>query len=132
MDTINENPVQERDYGAQILSIIRSDLKDEEIKEKLEEYHENDIAGVFEELTLEERERVRQILGNEIISDVVSYLDDAGEYLSEIDADDAAEIIEQMDADDALEALDDLDEQTRSERKSNLSIHMTKMNSVAA
>ena len=115
MDEKLENLIQERDYGAEILGIVRSDRTDEEIKEQLQEYHENDIAGIFEELETEEREHLRQILGNEIMSEVVSFLEDAGEYLSEIDADDAAEIIEQMDADDAVEALEDLDEETRSE-----------------
>ena len=115
MEEINEFLSQERDYSAQILGIIRSDLNDDEIKIRLAEYHENDIAGVFEELTAEERDRLLTILGSEIMSDVVPFLDDAGEYLSEIDADDAAEIIEQMDADDAVEALEELDEQTRSE-----------------
>jgi magnesium transporter len=46
---------------------------------------------------------------------VVSFLEDAGEYLSEIEADEAADIIEQMDTDDAVEALEELDEETRSE-----------------
>ena len=115
MDEKLENLIQERDYGAEILGIVRSNCTDEEIKEQLQEYHENDIASIFEELETEERERLRQILGNEIMSEIVSFLEDAGEYLSEIDADDAAEIIEQMDADDAVEALEDLDEETRSE-----------------
>jgi magnesium transporter len=115
MDERNELPYDEKNYEAQIIGIIRSESSDAEIKAQLEEYHENDIAGVFEELTPEERDRVRQILGIEIMSDVVSFLDDASEYLSEIDADDAAQIIEQMDADEALEVLEDLDEQTRSE-----------------
>ncbi len=115
MEEKNEISVQEKDYGAQILGIVRSDFTDDEIREQLQEYHENDVASIFEELTAEERERLRNILGNEIMSEIVSFLDDAGEYLSEIDADDAAEIIEQMDADDAVEALDDLDEETRSE-----------------
>lgn len=115
MEEINELPFQERDYSAKILGIIRSDLSDSEIRAELEEYHENDIASVFEELEQDERERLHEILGSELMSDVVPFLEDAGEYLSEIDADDAAEIIEQMDADDAAEALDELDEQTRSE-----------------
>lgn len=115
MEEINELPFQERDYSAKILGIIRSGLSDSEIRAELEEYHENDIASVFEELEQDERERLHEILGTEIMSDVVPFLEDAGEYLSEIDADDAAEIIEQMDADDAAEALDELDEQTRSE-----------------
>jgi len=42
----------ERDYGAEILSIIRSGKDSERIKEELSEYHENDIASIFEELTL--------------------------------------------------------------------------------
>lgn len=115
MEEKNELSLPEKDYGIQILNIIRSDCNDSEIKTQLKEYHENDIASIFEELTAEERERLLEILGSEMMSDIVSFLDDAGEYLSKIATDDAAEIIEQMDADDALEALDDLDEQTRTE-----------------
>ena len=115
MEEKNEFLIQERDYGAKILSIIRSDLGDAEIREQLEEYHANDIAGIIEELSAEERDRLLLILGSEIMSEIVAFLDDAADYLSEIDADDAAEIIEQMDADDALEALGDLDEEVRSE-----------------
>lgn len=106
---------QERDYSTQILGIIRGTLGANDMREALREYHEKDIAGVFEELSTEEREFLLAILGSEVISDIVSYLDDAGDYLSEIDAKEAADIIEQMDADDAVEALDDLDEQTRTE-----------------
>ena len=115
MEEKNEMSMPERDYGNEIIDIIRSSLDDPEIKERLLEYHENDIASVFEELTAQERERLLEILGSEIMSKIVSFLDDAGEYLSQIDADDAAEIIERMDADDAIEALEDLDEETRSE-----------------
>ena len=115
MEEKNELVLQERDYSTQILGIIRSDVSDEEIKSQLQEYHENDIASIFEELEAEERDRLLQILGSEIMSEIVSYLEDAGEYLSEIDADEAADIIEQMDADDAAEVLEDLDEETRSE-----------------
>ena len=115
MEDKNELLTSERNYGTQILDIIRSGLSDDEIRIQLEEYHEKDIAIVFEELTPEERERISDILGIEIISEVVSFLEDAGEYLSEIEADEAADIIEQMDTDDAVEALEELDEETRSE-----------------
>ena len=115
MEEKNEFPLQGRDYGAEILALIRGGLDREELKAQLSEYHENDIAGILEELTDEEREALLPIFGSETMSDIVSYLDDAAEYLSALDADEAADIIEQMDADDALEALDDLDEETRSE-----------------
>ncbi len=106
---------EERDYRADILDIIRSDKDDEEVRLLLEDYHDYDIASVLEELTSEENERLLRILGNEGMSDVVPFLEDAGEYLSELDADEAADIIEQMDADEALEVLEDLDEDVRQE-----------------
>ena len=115
MEEKNDIFLQERDFAEEIVGIIRSELSDEEIAARLVEYHENDLAGVFENLMPEERENLRRILGSEMMSDIVAFLDDAGEYLSEITADDAAEIIEKMDADDAAEALEELDEETRSE-----------------
>ena len=115
MDQIRDHFIQERDYSSEILSIIRGAPSAENLKTALEEYHKNDIAGIFEQLSSDEKERLLNVLGSEIMSEIVSFLDDAGEYLSEIDVDEAAEIIEQMDADDAVEALDELDSRTRSE-----------------
>jgi magnesium transporter len=115
MEERNEFSLPEKDYGEQILGIIRGNYSDDEVYEKLQEYHENDIASIFEKLTAEERERLFQVLGSEFMSEIVSFLDDIGDYLSELDADEAADIIEQMDADNANEALDELDEQTRNE-----------------
>ncbi len=106
---------EERDYSSEILEIIRGEHTDEEIRDLLDEYHDNDIASVLDELDSAERDRLLRAIGNDAMSDVVVYLDDAGDYLSELDVDEAADIIEQMDADDALEALEDLDEDTRNE-----------------
>ncbi len=111
---------QLKDYRAEILDIIRTSTDKSELGERLAEYHDNDIASVLEELTREERARLLHAVGYEAMSDIVSYLDDAGEYLSELDAAAAADIIEQMDADDALEALEDLDDQTREEVLSHI------------
>ncbi|MBQ7969267.1 MAG: magnesium transporter [Clostridia bacterium] len=115
MEERNDFSLPEKDYGEQILGIIRGNYSDDEVYEKLQEYHENDIASIFEKLTAEERERLFRVLGSEFMSEIVSFLDDIGDYLSELDADEAADIIEQMDADNANEALDELDEQTRNE-----------------
>ena len=114
MGESKEVRLQEHDYRVRILNIIRSESNDDQIKTLLQEYHEHDIAGILETLTADERERLRKILGNEIMSDVVAFMDNAGKYLSEMDAHDAAELIGKMDADDALEALEHVDEQTRS------------------
>ena len=114
MGESKEARLQEHDYRVRILNIIRSESNDDQIKTLLQEYHEHDIAGILETLTADERERLRKILGNEIMSDVVAFMDNAGKYLSEMNAHDAAELIGKMDADDALEALEHVDEQTRS------------------
>ncbi len=106
---------EERDHHSAILAIVKSECSDAHLKEELSKYHNNDIAGVLDELTVEERDRILNVIGTEAMSDIVSYMEDAGEYISELDADAAAEIIEQMDADEALEILDDLDEETRNE-----------------
>ena len=106
---------EERDYHSAILSIVTSDLPDDVLKESLSKYHDNDIASVLEELSTEDKERILNIIGAEAMSDIVSYMDGAVEYISELDADAAADIIEQMDADEALEILEDLDEKIRNE-----------------
>ena len=103
----------ERDYSSAILAIIRSECTDSELGKQLEKYHANDIAAVISSLTSDERERLLSVLGNEAMSEIVSYLDDASDYLSELDVEDAADIIEQMDASEALDALDTLDKETR-------------------
>lgn len=107
--------MDERSYTAEILGIIRGGGTDEEIRLSLEEYHDNDIATALEELSPEERENVVRILGSEEMSEIVPYLEDAGEYLSELDTTQAADIIGEMDADEAVEILEDLDEDRRAE-----------------
>ena len=106
---------ERRDYSEDVISLVRAALSPEELKESLEEYHDNDIANALEELTDEEVENLFTAIGNEAASDVLTYVEDAGEYLSELDADAAADIIEQMDADEAVEILDELDEEKRAE-----------------
>lgn len=107
--------LEDRNYRSAILSAIRGDNSDELLREILADYHDNDIASVLEELSSEELDRLYRVLGSEGMSDVITYSDEAGEILSEMDADDAAEIIEQMDADEALEVLEELDEDMRQE-----------------
>ena len=48
----------ERDYREELLSIIRSSDKNEEIKEKLSDYHDSDIADVLPLLTHDERKKL--------------------------------------------------------------------------
>ncbi len=102
---------ERRDYGQELKQIIKSGAAPEAIREKLEDYHENDIASVLDDLTREERARLYRILGNEQTSEIFSYLEDedAIEFLDEVGAQNAAEILKSMDADDAVDILDEME-----------------------
>lgn len=105
--------LENRDYTEEILAIIRSGA--ENIVEKLEDYHDNDIAEAFRFLSAEERDNLYEVLGAEAVSDIFVYLDNPDTYIEELESDEAAEIIEEMDADEALEILDELEEDKRQE-----------------
>ena len=106
-----EDYVPERpDYEKELTDILRSNAPDDYIREKFEDYHENDIADILEDLTPEERKKLYRILGDELTSDIFAYVEDVGKYIEEMDAEKAADIIESMDADDAVDVLDELDD----------------------
>ena len=99
----------------ELLSIVKSDLSVQEIKERLEDFHANDIASVFEELDPADRKKLYHLFSDDDISDIFSYLDNVEEYIAELDAEKAADIIENMDADDAVDVLEELEDDTRRE-----------------
>lgn len=96
-----------------IVNIIKSNASDREIREKLDNYHENDIAKALELLDVEERKKLYRILGTEMVSEIFTYLDDVGKYIDELEIENAANIIENMDADDAVDVLEEVDADTR-------------------
>lgn len=107
--------MRKEDYQSELAAIIDSDLDDDAIREQLEDYHENDIAAVLENLPRAERRKLYKILGVDRVSEVFTYLEDVGSYVDELDAPTAARIIESMDADDAVDVLDELEETKKQE-----------------
>lgn len=99
---------------SEIVAIIRGRLPDQELAEKLHDYHEHDIAQSLDELTKEERIRLYHILGPEWISGIVSFMDDPAEYVAELEIPQLAAVINKMDSDDAADLLRLLDEDTKS------------------
>lgn len=103
---------EKRDYEKELITIIKSGGPPEVIRKKLEDYHENDIASVWEDLTREERIRVYRLLGNDTVSEIFTYLgDEASRYLEELGLENAADILESMDADDAVDILDEMEDE---------------------
>lgn len=106
---------EKADYEAEIINIIRSDEPALVKKEKFNDYHENDIASVLEELDINERRRLYALLGLEKVSEIFAYLDDPEEFIEELDAETAADILENMEADDAVDILEELEDEKSEE-----------------
>ena len=105
--------LKEPNYAEELVGLIRSNIGNEKLIELLEDYHDNDIADAFEQLSEDEREELYKILGPERISEIYAYLEDADEYLQELDIHKAAKIIENMDSDDAVDILEEMDDEVQ-------------------
>ncbi len=102
--------LKEPNYEQQLIEIFKSNLPKEELLERLDDYHENDIAGAFEQLTEGERRQLYPILGAERVAEIFTYIEDVDEYLKELDTQRAAAVLSQMDSDDAVDALEEMDQ----------------------
>lgn len=100
-------------FVEEIVAIIRSGLSEEELRKRLYDYHENDVAHSLEVLTKEERIRLYDILDTEWISNIVSFIDEPEKYISEMGIDRLAAVINEMDSDDAVDLLEKLDENVK-------------------
>ena len=102
----------ETEVPKELIAIIKSGEPPQAIRKKLEDYHENDIASVWEDLTKDERLKVYRLLGNDTVSEIFTYLgDDVSRYLEELGMENAADILESMDADDAVDILDEMEDE---------------------
>lgn len=105
-----EDDNKEPDYVSELLEIIRGGTDEESLVKKLEDYHENDIAGAFEQMTKQERQKLYPVLGVEKVSEIFKYIEDVDEYMKELDIASAAKVIGSMDSDDAVDVLEEMDE----------------------
>ncbi len=103
------------DYEEEIAQIIKNTESLKELREKLEDYHENDIADAIKMLSSTERVKLYRSIGMEKTAEIFTYLDDVSEYVEELDSEKAADILEIMDADDAVDILEELSETKREE-----------------
>lgn len=113
-DAVHEIP-ERANYAEELLKIIRSDEPSLNKLDRLDDYHENDIAAALEDLESEERSRLYALLGVDKVSDIFSYIDDPAEYIEELEPEVAARILGNMEADDAVDILEELEDDTSNE-----------------
>ncbi len=114
-DKDDEQELVKPDYAKEIIEIIRGNYTPRAVKDKLESYHENDIADVLEELTVGERRKLYRILETDMLSTVFEYAETeaVSVYLSEMDITKAAKILSQMETDVAVEILREIQRDRR-------------------
>ena len=105
-----ENTQDYQDYQdnrAEILGIVRSNASPGIMRNKLEDYHENDLADVFPDLSVAERRKLCRILNLDMLADIFEYIDEkqAAEYLDEMDVRKAAAILSRMETDAVVDVL---------------------------
>ncbi len=103
------------DHTGEILEIIRGSFSPKVTKNKLEDYHANDIARAMELLESQERKKLCRVCSADMLAEVFEYIeeDKAGEYLDEMDLTKAAEVISALETDTAANILKEIEKEKR-------------------
>lgn len=110
-----EEPMEKPDYVSEIVDIIKSNASPKVLKDKLSDYHENDISNALTELPSSLRKKVYRVVDLDTLSNIIGYADedDASVYLGEMDLKKSADVIEHMDSDVAIDILRAMDRTKR-------------------
>lgn len=76
--------VRHPDYKTQVVQILRSGLTPRLMRERLSDYHENDIAAALELLKKEERSKLYRVLDTATLAEVLEYSEGTSAYLGEL------------------------------------------------
>ena len=113
MNTEALNTTLHPDYKSEIAQLIRSKLTPKLLREKLLDYHENDIAATLEELHREERNKLYRILDIDTLAAVLEYAEDFNSYLEELPVRTRIEILSRIEVSAAVNYLESLEKRER-------------------
>lgn len=114
------NKFVEKNYVNELLAIIKGNFTENELKKKIANYHEKDIADALTHLTEQERKRVYGILGAKNVAEIFTYIDDVEKYFGELSLEKAVKVVSFMDSDEAVDLIESLDKDKREELVNNL------------
>ena len=114
------NKFVKKNYVNELLAIIKGNFTENELKKKIANYHEKDIADALTHLTEQERKRVYGILGAKNVAEIFTYIDNVEKYFSELSLEKAVKVVSFMDSDEAVDLIESLDKDKREELVNNL------------
>lgn len=103
------NKFVKKNYVNELLAIIKGNFTENELKKKIANYHEKDIADALTHLTEQERKRVYGILGAKNVAEIFTYIDDVEKYFGELSLEKAVKVVSFMDSDEAVDLIESLD-----------------------
>ena len=101
------------DFSSEIVALIRSDLTPKKMQERIEDYHEKDIALAMESLTEEEGKRLVRILTLETLVSVLEYSEDSVPIFATLSMRRKVDVLSMMEVSAAVELLQQLSKEER-------------------
>lgn len=103
------------EHDDEIIQLLKSKISPVMLRERLEDYHENDIAAVMERLGVLERKKLYRLLDSDFLSGIFEYIDadEAVAYLNEMDIHKTADVIARLETDTASEFLMEFEKEKR-------------------
>lgn len=110
-----EEPIEVPNYEEEIVKIIKGNSAPKVIKNKLSDYHENNIADAMKLLSKSQRQKFYRIIDAERLGAIFEYVpkEDAGTYINEMDLKKASTVISELEPDTAVEVLRELEKGKR-------------------
>ena len=102
------------DYSGEIAAIVRSNLTPKLMRERVLDYHENDIALALEQLSRDERSRLYNVLDADSLAGILEYAEEPAVYLRELSIRRQAAVLSRFESSEAVEALRQMDKNERS------------------
>lgn len=107
------NAVQYPDYEHELIALIKSNLSPKALKERLSDYHDNDIADILELLGSDERMKLYRILDAQELADILEYAEEPSVYLKELPLRKCIDVLCCMDSASTAEYLKGIEKNER-------------------
>lgn len=101
------------DFSSEVVALIRSDLTPKKMRERIEDYHEKDIAMAMDELSADENKKLFRLLTIETLVNVLEYSEDIAVHFSMLSIRQKVEALSLMEVSTAVELLQQLSKEER-------------------